>query len=125
MASAAVKRKHRKPLPSAVDDTDDGGWSSRKMLMAYAAMALILAGFCAAGYWASLGTVYAEYVMGILGAASIYTGGSAATRWMHLKHQRLSAQQQADPLLPTQPPLGQTVDSLVPGGATPGPLLSP
>jgi hypothetical protein len=44
-------------------DPADGGYMSRKMIMAYVSIALGTAGYVAASRWPSLSTVYSEYCM--------------------------------------------------------------
>lgn len=59
----------------------DGGYRSRKMVMAYIAMLLICLAFAAVGKWESLRPVYPELIMGILGATTIFTGGNVVTKF--------------------------------------------
>lgn len=65
----------------------DGGYRSRKMVMAYVVMALGSAGYAATGYWPALGVTFAEYCMFLLGAASIYASSNAAVKWMTARQQ--------------------------------------
>lgn len=64
------------------DKDKDGGYKSRKMVMSYVAMAILTAGFLAAGKWGGLQPVFGEFIAGILGCASIYIGGNTAVRWI-------------------------------------------
>lgn len=50
----------------------DGGYKSRKLVMAYASQGLITLGAFMAGKMAALVPVYGTFVGGILGAAALY-----------------------------------------------------
>ena len=55
--------------------------------MAYIVILLITLGFLATGHWPALAAVYSEFIMGVLGAASIFTGANTAIKWMaHKAH---------------------------------------
>lgn len=53
----------------------------RKFIIALVAMLLITAGFLACYFAHGLETVYGEYVMGLLGAASIFSGSNVLEKW--------------------------------------------
>lgn len=67
-------------------DHSDGGYKSRKMVMAYVCLVLIALGFLGTAFWAGMATTYSEFIMGVLAAASIYTGGNTLTKWINAKH---------------------------------------
>lgn len=58
----------------------DKGFKSRKMIMAYVAMALITLGFLAIGVWPAMHVAYAEFCIGVLSATTIFTGMDTATK---------------------------------------------
>jgi hypothetical protein len=68
------------------DDITDGGTSSRKMWMAYAALVLITGGYVITAWKPELKDLYTNYTVAVLGAASIYSGTNAAVKYLHLKH---------------------------------------
>lgn len=63
-------------------DTSDGGYSSRKMMMALVTMGFITVGAVSCGFWPALIPIYDTFSNGIIGALAIYTGGNAATKWV-------------------------------------------
>ncbi len=63
-------------------DHKDGGFKSRKMIIAYVAMIFVAGGYWLTAIHPALATVYAEYCMGVLGAAAIYAGSNSAVKWM-------------------------------------------
>lgn len=67
-------------------DLNDNGYKSRKMVMSYVVLGLILVGFLVVGQWSALTTIYSEYVMGVLAASSIYAGTNTLTKWVNLKN---------------------------------------
>lgn len=58
----------------------------RKLRLAYLSIALIAVGFLATGLWGPLATTYGEFIMGLLAAASIYSGGNVAAKWLYLRN---------------------------------------
>lgn len=65
---------------------NDNGFKSRKMLMAYASMVLMLLGYALTALSPGLSVVYGEYVMGILGAATIYSGSNSFVKWSSFRN---------------------------------------
>lgn len=65
---------------------NDGGLSSRKLWMSYAAMVAIGLGFLAAGKYTELHVVYGEYVAGILAATTIYAGSNTLVKHLMTRH---------------------------------------
>lgn len=63
----------------------DGGYKSRKMVMAYVTMLMILIGFGLIAWFPALSVVYAEYCAGIITAASIYAGGNLLVKHLATK----------------------------------------
>lgn len=80
-------------------DHKDGGFKSRKMIMAYVVLVMILAGFALAGHWSSLTVIYGEYCTALLAGATIYTGSNALVKWMAAK---AGPQNQQPPTPPSQ-----------------------
>lgn len=81
----------------------DGGYRSRKMVMAYVCLVLMTCGFFATAKWPALTTSYMEYNMAVLAAASIYTGGNTLTKWIQAKNPRLKKKATAPAVKPTSP----------------------
>lgn len=92
-------------------DPNDNGYRSRKMVMAYVVIALISGGYMALARWPSLYVAYAEFCMALLAAASIYSGGNAAVKWMAARN-RPQAQVEAspEPVKPRKAPKGPPVE---------------
>lgn len=70
-----------------MDHNKDGGYKSRKMVMSYIAMGLMLIAYLITVKWPSLGALYSEFCMAILAASGIYVGGNTAVKWMAAKSQ--------------------------------------
>lgn len=62
-------------------DLKDGGYKSRKMVMAYVVMVLMMAGFFSTARWPTLAVAFAELCFGLLGAASIFAGSTTLSKW--------------------------------------------
>jgi hypothetical protein len=63
-------------------DYSDNGYKSRKMVMSYIVILLISLGFLGTGVWPALAASFGTFIMGILAAASIFTGANTAVQWM-------------------------------------------
>lgn len=61
---------------------NDGGYKSRKMIMAYVVMLLGTIGYIATGKWSALSMMYPQYCMFLLGSASIYISGNTIVKWL-------------------------------------------
>ena len=64
---------------------NDGGYKSRKMVMAYVCLVLMTVAFFATARWPALTASFMEYNMAVLAAASIYTGGNTLTKWIQAR----------------------------------------
>jgi hypothetical protein len=60
-------------------DTNDKG--VRKFIVSLTAMGLLTIGFLAVHFMPALQTVYTEYAMSLLGAASIFSGSNVLEKW--------------------------------------------
>ncbi len=69
----------------------DGGLKSRKFWLCLVGFALVLFGGLLAARIVGFGTVYGEYIAGILGCFSIYSGANIGNKWATLKHGRNSS----------------------------------
>lgn len=86
-------------------DHKDGGYKSRKMVMAYSVIALIFIGFLLTGYKTGLSTTFSEYCMALLGAAGIYAGSNSAIKWMASRGKPIKEESEIDEDgLPPAPP---------------------
>lgn len=65
---------------------NDGGYRSRKMVMAYVCLGLTTVAFFATARWPALIPAYMEYNLAVLAAASIYTGGNTLTKWIQARN---------------------------------------
>lgn len=63
-------------------DYTDNGYKSRKMVMSYIVIVLITLGYIVTGVWPPLAVSFGTFIMGLLGAASIFTGANTAIQWM-------------------------------------------
>lgn len=80
-----------------MDEVRDGGYKSRKMVMAYVVIFLMTLGFLAVGKWPALEAAYPELCIGLLGAASIYSGGNAAVKWIGARARRSRPEESPPP----------------------------
>ena len=60
-------------------------YKSRKLTLAYVAMSLITAAYFLTGVFKELVVAFPEYCMALLGAAAIYSGTNAATKFIQTK----------------------------------------
>lgn len=64
------------------DHVKDGGYRSRKMVMAYVLMVLGVAAWCATGHWPALAVTLGELYMFLIGAASLFVTGNVVVKAM-------------------------------------------
>lgn len=69
-------------------DYKDGGYKSRKMVMAYVVMGLMTLGWAATVKWTALNVSFGEFCMGLLGAATIYVGSNSISKWVIAKNSK-------------------------------------
>ncbi len=89
-------------------DPTDGGYSSRKMIMSYAAMGLISGGSLVCAHWPAFGANYPTLVGGILGALTVYCGVNVANSFVASKHLQGIGETPAIPEVPETPPTPET-----------------
>lgn len=65
-----------------IDRIKDGGFKSRKMLMAYVVMFLGSAAWFATAFWPGLAVNFNQYCMFLLGAAGLFVTGNVAVKWV-------------------------------------------
>ena len=68
---------------------NDGGYKSRKMVMAYVTMAIMTIVYLLSARYPALNVSFSEFCMAILGAASIYIGGNTAVKWITSKNSKV------------------------------------
>jgi hypothetical protein len=85
----------------------DGGFSSRKMWMAYVGMLFIAVGGVLAAYKPVFGPLYDTYVGGILGALGLFMTGNIAGKYVLAKAAAIPPATPPAPVetAPAKPPL--------------------
>ena len=76
----------------------DAGWKSRKLWLSVLCLALLCVFVGCATRWAMIAGLFPDFVGGVLGVLSIYTGGAAVGRWGNAKHvaAKLAGKQEDD-----------------------------
>ena len=78
-------------------DYHHNGNESRKMIMAYVVIVLIAIAFIGTALVPALSAGFSTFIMGLLGAAGIFTGAATGVQWMAHQANLKGMDQEADP----------------------------